>query len=167
MFLHRGIIERNIQKNKYEQLLERLDVPLKRFQEEIHQPGILNAKKMNTIFSDFLGIGKGSTPQSDDVFLGVLTVMSIIEPNIAVNYSYLATMKYETFTTKKSSILIRKFLLGNFPREVQKLIRLLKRKDQMDKFESEIRKIKVIGASSGLFFLVGLLWQFRYYEKIK
>ncbi|MCK5343677.1 MAG: hypothetical protein KAR20_09745, partial [Candidatus Heimdallarchaeota archaeon] len=67
---------------------------------------------------------------------------------------------------KKSSILIRKFLRGNFPVEVQKLINLMDVKNQADKFEWELRKVKMIGASSGLFFLVGVLWQIQYYEKL-
>ena len=35
-----------------------------------------------------------------------------------------------------------------------------------DKFEGELQKVKTIGASSGMFFLVGLLWQIQYYEKL-
>jgi hypothetical protein len=164
---HQSIIERNLQKNKYEQFLERIETPLVQFQEEIHQSGILNIENMNTILSDLLGVGKGSTPQSDDVFLGVLTVMTIIEPNISIKFLHLATIRFETFTTKKSSIMIRKFLHGNFPKEVLKLVNLLKVKNQIDKFEFELRKVKTIGASSGMFFLVGLLWQIQYYENLK
>ena len=92
-------------------------------------------------------------------------MMSIMEPEIKEKLLQLATMRYESFTTKKSSILIRKFLRGNFPPEVQKLITLFEVKNQTDKFESELRKVKMIGASSGMYFLVGLLWQLQYYEK--
>ena len=87
-----------------------------------------------------------------------------MEPEIKEQFLQLATIRYETFTTKKSSILIRKFLRGNFPPEVQTLITLIGVKNQTGKFESELRKVKMIGASSGMFFLVGLLWQIQYYE---
>jgi len=165
MFLHLDILKKNLQKNHYKQLLDRLETPLKRFQEETRQSGVLNTLKVNTIYSELLGIGQGSTPQSDDIFLGVITVMRIMKPEIREKLLHLATMRYETFTTKKSSILIRKFLHGNFPREVKKLINLLEVKNQIDRFESELRKVKMIGASSGMYFLVGLLWQLQYYEK--
>ena len=165
MSLHLEILKGNLQKNRYEQLLDRLETPLKKFQEEILQSGVLKTLKVKTIYSELLGIGQGSTPQSDDIFLGVITVMRIMKPEIREKLLHLATMRYETFTTKKSSILIRKFLHGNFPREVKKLINLLEVKNQIDRFESELRKVKMIGASSGMYFLVGLLWQLQYYEK--
>ena len=166
MTLQIEILKRNLQKNKYEQFLKRLETPLKNFSEEILQTEALNISKINNIYSKLLGIGQGSTPQSDDIFLGVITVMSIMDPKIKVKLINLATMRYESFTTKKSSILIRKFLRGNFPVEVQKLINLMDVKNQADKFEWELRKVKMIGASSGLFFLVGVLWQIQYYEKL-
>ena len=166
MSYHREILQRNLQKDKYKQFLDSLETPLRQFQEEILQSKILNIKKVNTIYSELLGNGHGSTPQSDDIFLGVITVMSIMDPKIKVKLINLATMRYESFTTKKSSILIRKFLRGNFPVEVQKLINLMDVKNQADKFEWELRKVKMIGASSGLFFLVGVLWQIQYYEKL-
>jgi len=166
MSYYLDILKRNLQKNKYKQLLDRLETPLKQFQKEILHYEVLNIAKMNTIYSELLGLGQGSTPQSDDVFLGIIATMSIMDPEIKTKLSDLATMRYETFTTKKSSILIRKFLRGNFPQEVQKLIKLLEEKNQTDKFESELRKVKTIGASSGMFFLVGVLWQIQYYEKL-
>jgi hypothetical protein len=159
------ILQRNLQKVEYEELLDRLESPLKKFQEQILQSEISNTSEINAIYSELLGVGQGSTPQSDDVFLGVITMMSIMEPDMKNRFLQLATMRYETFTTKKSSILIRKFLRGNFPNEVQKLITLLEVKNQTDKFESELRKVKMIGASSGMYFLVGMLWQIQYYEK--
>ncbi|MHA1946801.1 MAG: oxamate carbamoyltransferase subunit AllH family protein [Candidatus Hodarchaeales archaeon] len=163
---HLEILERNLHKNDYVHFLNRIEAPLNKFSEEIIQTGPMNILHLNTIYSELLGLGEGSTPQSDDVFLGVITVISILDPKTKQKFVNLAVMKYEDFTTKKSSILIRKFLHGNFPKEVQNLMRLLKRQDQMNKFETELRKIKVIGASSGLFFLVGLLWQLQYYEKL-
>ena len=161
---HLKILQRNLQKNQYEGLLDRLETPLKKFQKEILQSEVSNTSEINAIYSELLGVGQGSTPQSDDIFLGVITMMSIIKPEIKEKFLQLATIRYETFTTKKSSILIRKFLRGNFPPEVQKLITLIGVRNQTDKFESELRKVKMIGASSGMFFLVGLLWQIQYYE---
>ena len=162
---HLKILQRNLQKIEYEGLLDRLETLLKKFQEEILQSEVSNTSEINAIYSELLGVGQGSTPQSDDIFLGVITMMSIIEPEIKEQFLQLATIRYENFTTKKSSILIRKFLRGNFPPEVQKLITLFEVKNQTDKFESELRKVKMIGASSGMYFLVGLLWQLQYYEK--
>lgn len=168
MTLQIEILKRNLQKSKYEQFLKRLETPLKKFSEEILQTEALNISKINNIYSKLLGIGQGSTPQSDDIFLGVITVMSIMDPKIKPKLINLATMRYESFTTKKSSVLIRKFLRGNFPVEVQKFNNLMDVKNQTDqigKFERELRKVKMIGASSGLFFLVGVLWQIQYSEK--
>ncbi|MHA1444549.1 MAG: oxamate carbamoyltransferase subunit AllH family protein [Candidatus Hodarchaeales archaeon] len=162
---HLKILQRNLQKIEYEGLLDRLETPLKKFQKEILQSEVSNTSEINAIYSELLGVGQGSTPQSDDIFLGVITMMSIIKPEIKEKFLQLATIRYENFTTKKSCILIRKFLRGNFPVEVQKLITLFKVKNQQDKFERELRKVKMVGASSGMYFLVGLLWQIQYYEK--
>lgn len=163
---HIEILERNLQNNEYEQFLKRVETPLKNFSQEIIQTGSINIMHLNAIYSELLGVGEGSTPQSDDVFLGVITVISILDPKTKQKFVNLAVMKYEDFTTKKSSILIRKFLRGNYPVEVQKIIEFLNVKDRIDEFEREIRKVKSIGASSGIFFLVGLLWQLQYYEKL-
>ncbi len=160
------ILEKNLQKNKYEEFLKRVETPFKKFSKEIYQSELLNFSHITTIYSEFLGVGQGSTPQSDDIFLGVITAISIMNPEIKKKLAHLAVMKYENFTTEKSSILIRKFLRGNFPEEVQELINLMKVKNRIGEFEREIRRIKAIGASSGLFFLVGLLWQIKYYEKL-
>jgi hypothetical protein len=163
---HLEILERNLQKNDYVHFLNRIEAPLKKFSEEIIQTGPIDILHLNTIYSELLGLGEGSTPQSDDVFLGVITVISILDLKTKEKFVNLAVMKYEDFTTKKSSIMIRRFLRGNYPVEVQKIIESLNGKDRIDEFESEIRKVKSIGASSGFFFLVGLLWQLQYYEKL-
>ena len=163
---HIEILERNLQNNEYEQFLKRVETPLNNFSQDIIQNVSINIMHLNAIYSELLGVGEGSTPQSDDVFLGVITVISILDPKTKQKFVNLAVMKYEDFTTKKSSILIRKFLRGNYPVEVQKIIEFLNVKDRIDEFEREIRKVKSIGASSGIFFLVGLLWQLQYYEKL-
>jgi hypothetical protein len=163
---HLEILERNLQKDEYIQFLKRISTPLKKFSEEIIQTRPINIVHLNTIYSELLGVGEGSTPQSDDVFLGVITVISILDPKTKEKFINLAVMKYEDFTTKKSSILIRKYLRGNFPEEVQKIIKYLNVKDRIEEFEGEVRKIKSIGASSGIFFLLGLFWQLQYYENL-
>ena len=161
------VLEKNLQRESYVQILKRIEIPLKKFSEEILLSSSLNFSNISTIYSELLGVGQGSTPQSDDIFLGVITTISIMDPKIKEKLVRLAVMKYEDFTTKKSSILIRKFLRGNFPEEIQKLVNLLRAKNRIDEFTDELRRVKAIGASSGLFFLVGLLWQLKYYENHK
>jgi hypothetical protein len=35
---------------------------------------------------------------------------------------------------------------------------------QLLQYKREIQRIKLLGASSGIFFLVGVLWQLNYYQ---
>ena len=163
---HVKILKKYLQENEYTSFLTRIKIPLERFLEEIIQSETLNISNLQKIYSELLGIGEGSTPQSDDIFLGVIAAISVLDPKTRHKLVNLAVIKYEDFTTKKSSILIRKFLRGNFPKEVKKIIKNLEVKDRIDEFENEVRKIKSIGESSGNYFLVGLLHQFQYYEKL-
>jgi hypothetical protein len=75
---------------------------------------------------------------------------------------------FERFTTPKSSHLIRKILTKNFPSEITPLIELLKIQKNDNKtihqFELEVRKIRTLGASSGYFFLLGVLWELENYQ---
>ena len=160
-------LKKNLDKENYQPFLKRLEIPLKDFSDQIFLSEVLNTSSINSVYSKLLGIGQGSTPQSDDVFLGVITAMSIMNPEVEQKLFHLAALRYETFTTKKSSILIRKILRGNFPQEILRLIQLMRSNTQTIELENEIRKVKEIGASSGIYFLVGLFWQLRYCENLK
>ncbi|MHA1994388.1 MAG: oxamate carbamoyltransferase subunit AllH family protein [Candidatus Hodarchaeales archaeon] len=152
----------------YQWLLTRLEPMLLKFQREINDfIGNFNTLVTSTV-PNLLGIGEGSTPQADDLFLGMITTIICKEPSSSEFLGGLSTIKYENFTTQKSASLIRRFLRENYPKELKTFIGLLKVKSlsssNIRKFQLEIQKIKKIGASSGYFFLVGVLWQLNFYE---
>ena len=159
------ILRMSLLYEEYESFLKRIEMPLIQIIDEIFQKRPLNSSMLNDMYSKVLGIGQGSTPQSDDVFLGVMTALSVMNPELVDKLLNLALYRYESFTTKKSANLIRKVLRGNFPIEIQGLVDILKVKSQNNVFQREVLKIKRIGASSGIYFLVGILWQLENYEK--
>lgn len=123
---------------------------------------------------NILGAGKGSTPQSDDFFLGFLaTICNFEKKNVIFrrNVTILSKYPFEKLTTAKSSILIRKFLMSNYPNEIKRYIELLNEpldtNVQLSLFNNEIRNVMMIGASSGKYFLLGSLWEIQLQEEIK
>ena len=161
------MLSSEINTEEYQWLLTRIETVLHKFQRELRDFSLSDEITKSSI-PHLLGIGEGSTPQSDDIFLGIILAIKCKEPSVAKFLDSHSTIKYESYTTKKSASLIRSFLRGNYPEELKKFIELLMIEtitpSQTRRFRLEIQKIKRIGASSGYSFLVGVLWQLRYYE---
>ncbi len=119
--------------------------------------------------SQILGYGLGSTPESDDILLGILATIYCINSDISNEFDVLSQFPFERFTSRKSAQLFRKFLHHNFPRELQPFLKIFREQSPestaISRFEQEARKIRTIGASSGHYFLLGVLWELEYYEK--
>jgi hypothetical protein len=150
-------------------LIQEVSGPLKEFQKDFIR---LKEKKIKNVLrnlSQILGYGLGSTPESDDLFLGVLTAKHCLNKDINDQFDHLTKFPFERYTTSKSAKLIRSFLTQNFPLELIPFIELLKIQLEDDQvkvqFELEIRKIRTIGSSSGYYFLLGVLWELKYNEK--
>ncbi|MHA2238380.1 MAG: oxamate carbamoyltransferase subunit AllH family protein [Candidatus Hodarchaeales archaeon] len=162
------VLEEGLNSSDYQWLLERINQPLESFQSLLRTDRIQNASMFDQPIKKILGIGAGSTPQSDDIFLGKIATMNLLEPDLELKLLILASYRFEEVTTKESSILIRRFLRKNNPDEILQFLEALKKNisDLFNKknLKNEIQKVKSIGASSGTFFLVGVLWQLRYYE---
>ncbi len=134
----------------------------------------LTQSDMAKDLSNILGTGKGSTPLSDDFFLGFLSTIYRLEKANSIfqsNIMILSKYPFEKHTTAKSSTLLRKILISNFPNEIKGYIALLTdaldTPVQLSAFKNEIRNIMMIGASSGKFFLLGSLWEIQLQEEIK
>ncbi|MFX0123942.1 MAG: DUF2877 domain-containing protein [Candidatus Hodarchaeota archaeon] len=147
-------------------IIQEIKDPLEEFQKDFKK---LRGKKTEEILknlSHILGYGLGSTPESDDLFLGILAVNYCLNGDVCNEFALLASFPFEKFTTSESAQLIRKFLTQNFPPELVPFLRLLKGqlKDDQGKirFELEVRKIRSLGTSSGYYFLLGVLWGLKY-----
>ena len=149
-------------------LLQKIEGPLKEFQKEFFNLREKKIDETERILSQILGYGLGSTPESDDIFIGTLVAKFSLNEDIDDSCKYLSMFPFERFTTPKSSRLIRKILTKNFPSELIPLIELLKIKKNTNQtihqFELEVRKIRILGASSGYFFLLGVLWELENYQ---
>ncbi|MHA2173456.1 MAG: oxamate carbamoyltransferase subunit AllH family protein [Candidatus Hodarchaeales archaeon] len=160
------VLEESLNSADYQWLLERINQPLESFQSLLRSDQIQNASIFDQPIRKILGIGAGSTPQSDDIFLGKIATMNLLEPDLESKLLILASYRFEEVTTKKSSILIRRFLRKNNPDEILQFLEVLNKNIpdlvREKDLKNEIQKIIVIGASSGSFFLVGVLWQLRY-----
>ncbi|MFX0171451.1 MAG: DUF2877 domain-containing protein [Candidatus Hodarchaeota archaeon] len=113
--------------------------------------------------SKVLGYGEGSTPLSDDVFLGMVATIYSLESDVEKEFEILSKIPFERFTTSKSSQLCRDFVKRNFPHEIESYLKLI-RSDLSNSstrvhFKQEINKICNIGGSSGKFFLFGSFWE--------
>lgn len=119
--------------------------------------------------SHILGYGLGSTPESDDIFLGVLIALYCMNPTLKKEFEFLSVLPFERYTTAKSAQLIRRILKQHFPPEIIPFIELLKNSfrgnHRKSSFEQEIRKIRALGASSGYYFLIGVLWELKFLSK--
>ena len=167
MFNQIETIKKTINTKEYDWLRDHLETQLLEFEEAIHEKTPFYLNKLQPITSNIIGIGEGSTPKSDDIFLGIVTTLHCKEPEIGSKLSRLTTIPFEKLTTRRSSLLIRLFLRNNIPDELTKFTRLLSLKSltpsQSLKFNKELKRIKLIGASSGRYFLNGVLWQLEYY----
>lgn len=143
--------------------------PLKEFHKNFSNLADNTVSKIKKNLSCILGYGLGSTPESDDVFLGILATIYCMNPQISKEFEFLAQIPFEKLTTLRSARLCRRFLRENFPSELLPFLRLLRTQlidDQTKfRFEQEIRKIRRIGTSSGYYFLLGVLWELKYVTK--
>ncbi|MFX1508651.1 MAG: DUF2877 domain-containing protein [Promethearchaeota archaeon] len=150
-------------------LLQRIEGPLREFQRDFFN--LREKRIVERNLSLILGYGLGSTPESDDIFMGTLVAKFCLNKNIDENCKYLSMFPFERFTTHKSAQLIRKILTKNFPSEIIPLIELLKiqKNDNqtIHQFELEARKIRTLGASSGYYFLLGVLWELKNSQEAK
>jgi hypothetical protein len=162
------LLKKQLNTNDYDWLRNNLEKQLLEFQEVIRENELKFFDKAHSIISNLIGVGKGSTPQSDDIFLGIIIALYCKEPELRAKLTNLATFPFEKLTSRKSSSLIRSFLRYNFPDEIATFIELLNLDsltlNQSLKFNAELQKIKLIGASSGRYLLLGVLWQLEYYE---
>ncbi|UCG01209.1 MAG: DUF2877 domain-containing protein [Candidatus Heimdallarchaeota archaeon] len=146
-------------------MLQMINSPLKEFQKDFMN---LREKQIDSLMrnlSQILGYGLGSTPQSDDLFLGILTAKYCLNKEVSEIFRYLTNLPFEKLTNSRSAQLIRRFLNQNFPPEIIPFIKLLKAQlDNQEKlqFEHEVRKIRTFGNSSGYYFLLGVLWELKY-----
>jgi len=169
MSIFSQIISEELALETHQWLLMRIEPKLVKFQQEIKDCYTNYQIIVSSTIPNLLGIGEGSTPESDDLFLGVIATIICKNPSFSEFFNRLTTMKFEDYTTRRSSLLIRRFLRENYPKEIRSFIALLKSESYsssyLSKLKLEIQKIKRIGASSGYFFLVGVHWQLEYYEK--
>ena len=151
--------------NNEQKILQKIENPLKNFQKEFANLKEKQTEEVLKNLSQILGYGLGSTPESDDLFLGVLIAKYCLNEEVCENFEYLTKIPYEKLTTSKSAQLIRSFLNLNFPSEIHPFIELLTLQLEDNqvklKFEHEIRKIRTFGTSSGYYFLVGILWELK------
>jgi hypothetical protein len=128
----------------------------------------LSVSQIITNLSHILGYGLGSTPESDDIFLGVIAAIHCLNSDRNKEFELLSKMPFERFTTAKSARMCRLFLNHNFPAELSIFLELLKSplndNKSRDRFEQEVRKISKIGSSSGFYFLQGVLWELKKLE---
>jgi hypothetical protein len=163
-----NLLEKKLTTSDYKSILNRINNHLLSFQVQLREDQVQYDVIFNQYLRKILGIGLGSTPQSDDVFLGIIATMNMLETNLESKLHFLASYKFEQLTTKESAILIRQFLRKNYPEEIKRFLEIIgdnivKMKEE-EKFERRIIEIKSIGASSGEFFLLGVLWYLRYSE---
>ncbi len=147
-------------------IIEKMEKNLSYFRKSLK---ILTEDSLSSLEYDLiqiLGIGEGSTPISDDFLIGILSAIYITTPNILEKYIILSKFPFQKFTTFKSAQLIRQVLSQNIPNELIRFLNFLKTpltsKKSIIQFEREINRIKSIGASSGYYFLFGILWELKF-----
>ena len=162
------LLKQEIPEKKYIDLLNRINDPILQFQNFLRKSEPVNKQKIDLILSKILGTGEGSTPQADDMIIGIIVTLIAIESELDFILNTIQTIPLERFTTQKSAIMIRKILRKSFPKEIQPFINLLVKDTftpiEKIQFIAELRKIRAIGASSGIFFLVGVLKQLEFFE---
>lgn len=150
-------------------MLQEIMDPLMKFQKDFTNLREKQLKQISRNLSQILGYGQGSTPASDDIFLGILAAKYCLNKEVGEEFEYLAKVPFESFTTSESAKIIRGFLIWNFPTEIIPFLELLKQELEHNQvkfqFEQESRKIKTLGTTSGYYFLLGVLWELKYNEK--
>lgn len=147
-------------------VLDNLAIKFFEFRTMLNNFSMISIHSMSKCLIQILGVGKGSTPISDDFLIGILFTIYLTDPFLVDQYELLAQFPFQKYTTSKSAQLIRKFLRNNFPKEVRTLFNLFKTPlnsaSTVLKLENEIKKIKLIGVSSGYYFLLGILWELKF-----
>ena len=151
------------------EIIEEIEELLIEFREIFPHLAVKPISETMTTLSNILGYGLGSTPESDDILLGILTTIYSLNSDISKEFEVLAQFPFERFTSQKSAQLFHRILHNNFPHELQPFIRLLKDQSHehnaISRFEQEARKIRMMGASSGHHFLLGVLWELQFHKE--
>ncbi|MHA2307532.1 MAG: oxamate carbamoyltransferase subunit AllH family protein, partial [Candidatus Hodarchaeales archaeon] len=136
------------------------------FRNKLNEVSVISINRLSESLTQILGVGKGSTPISDDFLIGIFFTINYTDPSLADQIELLTQFPFQRYTTSKSAQLIRKFLRKNFPEEVIALLNIFKAplnfNSSILKLEAEINKVNLIGASSGFYFLLGVLWELKY-----
>ncbi|MFX0184431.1 MAG: DUF2877 domain-containing protein [Candidatus Hodarchaeota archaeon] len=147
-------------------IIERINPSLLKFRKYIKNLTNIPIFIILDSLSQILGYGEGSTPMSDDIFLGMIATIYSLESDISKEFELLSKIPFERFTTSESSQLCRDFFFLKFPIEVECYLDLLKTalSDplKISLFKREIKKIHNLGASSGKSFLLGSLWELKF-----
>ncbi|MHA2226942.1 MAG: oxamate carbamoyltransferase subunit AllH family protein [Candidatus Hodarchaeales archaeon] len=147
-------------------VLKEIEVPLFKFRDNFSSINEKTPQNILDNLSQILGHGSGSTPESDDIFLGVITSIHVLSSQFQEQFNILSKFPFTRITTSKSARLIRLFINRNYPSILMQFIELLmcpiENSNKFSLFEQEIRKIQAIGASSGYNFLIGVLWGLKY-----
>lgn len=152
----------------YQKVFNEIENHLKEFYKNFTNLSRMPVSQIMTNLSHILGYGLGSTPESDDIFLGVIAAIYCLNSDRIKEFEFLSKFPFERFTTMKSSKMCREFLNHNFPAELSIFLELMKAplndNKSRDRFKQEVRKISKIGSSSGSYFLRGVLWKLKYFE---
>lgn len=163
---HNSLLKLQYPISNEKRIFIRIENPLKEFHKNLTNLIDEPISKIIKNLSSILGYGCGSTPESDDIFLGILATIYCLNPQIGKEFEFLSQIPFEKLTTNQSARLCRRFLKQNFPSDLITFLKLLKTPlydDQVKiRFEHEIRKIRRIGTSSGYYFLMGVLWELKY-----
>jgi hypothetical protein len=147
-------------------IIDRINPSLLKFRKNFKKLTKIPVFAILDSLSQILGYGEGSTPISDDIFLGMIATIYSLESDISKEFELLARIPFERFTTSKSSQLCRNFFYLKFPIEIECYLELIKTSlsDPLRKslFKREIKKIYTFGASSGKSFLLGSLWELNF-----
>ncbi len=141
------------------------------FRDKLNDISVGSINRLSEPLIQVLGIGEGSTPISDDFLIGIFFTINLTDPSLANQIELLSQFPFQKYTTSKSAQLIRRFLRKNYPKEVTALMDLFKESlssnSSVMKIETEINRVRLIGASSGYYFLLGVLWELLYsfYQK--
>ncbi|MHA2367053.1 MAG: oxamate carbamoyltransferase subunit AllH family protein [Candidatus Hodarchaeales archaeon] len=141
------------------------------FRNKLNNISIVSIKRLYKPLIKVLGIGEGSTPISDDFLIGIFFTINLTDPSLAIQIELLSQFPFQRYTTSKSAQLIRRFLRKNYPKEVTAIMDLFKdplnSNSSVLKLETEINRVKLIGASSGYYFLLGALWELKYTSNLR
>jgi len=136
------------------------------FRDKLNDISVVSIKRLSEPLIQVLGIGQGSTPISDDFLLGIFFTINITDPSLANQIGQLSQFPFQRYTSTKSAQLIRRFLRRNYPKEVTPLMDILKgplnSNSSVLKLKTEVNRVRLIGASSGYYFLLGILWELKY-----